>query len=150
MLNRWRSPAYSITHFSVFLPLSIILGGEVPFIIERQAYPLRDDDVVEYEVLSNFILEESKAIGISVVHLHNSRFTTDMGERPRSRVESRPSYRVLSCIPFFFPSCLPEHVWLPKVVITDGARARVRERGDGRRYRDSFCKFAVDWKTRAA
>lgn len=32
---------------------------------------------VEDEVLSNFIPEESGAIGISIVHLHNSRSTTD-------------------------------------------------------------------------
>ncbi|KYN19618.1 hypothetical protein ALC57_08094 [Trachymyrmex cornetzi] len=32
---------------------------------------------MEDEVLSNFIPEESRAIGISIVHLHNSRSTTD-------------------------------------------------------------------------
>ncbi|KYM90967.1 hypothetical protein ALC53_01733 [Atta colombica] len=32
---------------------------------------------MEDEMLSNFIPEESRAIGISIVHLHNSRSTTD-------------------------------------------------------------------------
>lgn len=32
---------------------------------------------MEDEVLSNFIPEVSRAIGISIVHLHNSRSTTD-------------------------------------------------------------------------
>lgn len=43
MLNRWRWTA-SIAHLPVFFPLSII-SAEAPF-IERQAYPLRADDVM--------------------------------------------------------------------------------------------------------
>lgn len=98
MLNRWRWTAYSIAHLPVFFPLSII-SAQAP-LIEGQAYPTSWRCDAEYEVLSNFILEESEAIGISIVHLHNSRSTTDTRERPRSRVESRSSYRVLSRSPF--------------------------------------------------
>lgn len=83
-------------------PLSIILGGDSSYYWKTSVSAARWRRGAEYEVLSNFILEESEAIGISIVHLHNSRSTTDTGERPRSRVESRSSYRVLSCNPFFF------------------------------------------------
>lgn len=134
-------------------PLSIILGGDSSYYWKTSVSAARWRRGAEYEVLSNFILEESEAIGISIVHLHNSRSTTDTGERPRSRVESRSSYRVLSCNPFFSlvstRTCLiteRRYYWR---CASESIRER-RDGRDGRRHQDSFCKFAVDWKARAA
>ncbi|KYM97290.1 hypothetical protein ALC62_12023, partial [Cyphomyrmex costatus] len=52
----------------------------------------------EDEVLSNFIPEESRAIGISIVHLHNSRSATD---RKNAHVAASNHDRLTS--PLLFP-----------------------------------------------
>lgn len=97
---------------------------------------------VEDEALSNFIPEESGAIGISIVHLHNSRSTTDTknahvatSNHDRSPLLLPVYQDVLDCRTSLLP---------------DDARARERVARGAGGAQDSFCKFAVDWKARAA
>lgn len=90
---------------------------------------------MEDEVLSNFIPKKSAAIGISIVHLHNSRSTTD---RENAHVAASNHDR-LTGPPLLLPVYQDVLDYRTPLLPNDE-----RENEGRRGCQDSFCKFAVD------